>query len=629
MMMKIRGQELELLMEQDGTNVLVRDLHRKHDWLLDEKTRFVSKNIKRFDQAEYAYNKISNQGSRVALLGPGKATYQGTDSIIVTHNSPMGPVQLRWFMEKDRLNIYVEPIDKNGPDALTLPGTFRPADNKNFLSAIPNAQGVLHTGKGDSFYRPRWGMGVDGFAMAMFGQMTDIGGLLQITEEDADATLHWEKTDDGEILLMWRHEPSMGKLNYPRHIVIFATEPDLTCLCKQYRKYEIEKGRFRTWDEKIESRPNLSKLFGSALVFTGYPYDSETNYAEGLKKLKSLGINKALFYPVFQSYHPDAKDGDAYCSNSQRRSVLPLLKELGYLAGSFVYLDSTNPDPKGLKLDSTGNPYLYWELEGKSWYTPSNEKRLQYTENVINSDGHMDLDAIHFDILTCNPFVEDYSPLHTEDGRKEKQTRKEMLKLAVDKGLIVSSEGFWGRMTSYYDLCNTKFAHVLGGQEYCVVPMTMLVYHDSAYHTWWEVDNYNNPEHRSQDNRDYAYRYKWGGGYCAMQSAIDALMGTPPDIFPFGKMWNLIPHSRNSYSYRYSIDDATVRKAIEYAKPVMALNEKIGKLEMIEHKLHRPDGAIQESVFADGTRVIANFSNVHLESDGAGMLSPESWRLLS
>ena len=61
----------------------------------------------------------------------------------------------------------------------------------------------------------------------------------------------------------------------------------------------------------------------------------------------------------------------------------------------------------------------------------------------------------------------------------------------------------------------------------------------------------------------------------------------------------------------------------------MALNEKIGKLEMMEHKLHRPDGAIQESVFADGTRVIANFSNVHLEADGADLLPPESWRQLS
>ena len=65
--------------------------------------------------------------------------------------------------------------------------------------------------------------------------------------------------------------------------------------------------------------------------------------------------------------------------------------------------------------------------------------------------------------------------------------------------------------------------------------------------------------------------------------------------------------------------------ALEQAQPVMALHRRVGRLELVEHSLHRPDGAVQESVFADGTRVIANFANVALEAPGVGLVAPESW----
>jgi hypothetical protein len=236
------------------------------------------------------------------------------------------------------------------------------------------------------------------------------------------------------------------------------------------------------------------------------------------------------------------------------------------------------------------------------------------------------LDAVHFDVLTCANLREDYHPLHRRDARVDRDNRREMLQYAADKGLIVSSEAFWDRMTPYYDLGSTKFAHVLGGDEYCVVPMTMLVYHDSACHLWWEVDNYNNPEHRSQGERGYSPSLYWGGGAPRLQSAIDALLGAPPDIFPFGYQYNFVPHEQpKKYMYRFRLEDQSVQDAIACAKPVMALHARIGKLEMTEHILHTPDGAIQETVFADGTRVIANFANVALEAPGVGLLAPESW----
>ena len=88
----------------------------------------------------------------------------------------------------------------------------------------------------------------------------------------------------------------------------------------------------------------------------------------------------------------------------------------------------------------------------------------------------------------------------------------------------------------------------------------------------------------------------------------------------------VIPHAHpRTYLYRPSLDSAITRDSIEAAKPVMALHRRIGKLEMTGHRLVSENGAVQETVFADGTRVTANFSNVSLPGPSGAVLGPESW----
>ena len=473
-------------------------------------------------------------------------------------------------------------------------------------------------------------MGTEGFSMAMFGQIAKRSGLLTITETDLDAVLYWEKTNSGEIRIMWRQVPSFGQLRYPRQVVLFPTDSSLTAICKSYRRYEIEKGRFRTWDEKITERPQLAQLFGSAIVFIGYVQDPELDYADSFRRLKAAGIDKAYVYPV---YFVCTNISDSVSQNIYKpideRQLHSLLHELGYMGGSFVYITDgpagSSEDPwRELRLDQSGKPFIYWEMAGRKWFSFSLEKRLKLARYYLDKE-HDGLDWIHYDTLTCRPFVEDYNPGHRADTQADQTNRKDMLLHAAKKGFLVSSEGFWGRMTPYYDLGSTKYPHALGSEEYCIVPMTMLVYHDSAYHIWWEIDNYNNPEHRSQYGRGFASRFAMGGGAPKVQSVMDALMGTPPDLFPFGMMGNFIPHAKERYFYKYRLEDPSVQEAITYVKPVMELNARIGKLEMIEHHLHTPEGALQETVFADGTRVMANFANIALEAPGVGLLRAESW----
>lgn len=640
-MLVLKNDALQVTMADDGTQVVLDDRLRGQRWRLDPATRLVSRGVGKHDHAPFAAEATA-AGEKVCTIGPGQARMLNATSIQTEHRTPAGGVTLRWMLERDRIRVLADAddaagaADAAGVDSLALPGTFRPiaapdaGPAGSFLAAVPFAQGVLHTGKGPAFYRAMNMHGHGGCNMDMFGQIAPRGGLLVINETDADSYCHWEKTAAGDVRLMWLMRPRYARLAYTREVVIFATPPGVTPICKLYRRYEIAKGRFKSWDEKIAERPNVAKLFGSAIVFIGYHHDDTLDYADSFRRLKAMGIDKAFVYPVYtaSTLNMDA----AGLRWIDERKHLGLLHELGYAAASFIYIMDGPRDERtagrDFFFDDQGKPVLAWQIDDAKWFAYSAGRRFEAARELLDTQ-HAGLDGMHYDVLCCAGLREDHHPAHLDDCRADAANRVEMLKYAGAKNLIVSSEGFWGRMTPHYDLGSCKFAHVLGGDEYCCVPMTMLVYHDSAYHTWWEVDNYNNFEHRTQWARGHSWHFPWGGGGGRVQAAIDAILGVPPDIFPFGKQYNYVPHSHpKMYTYTMRLDDALVREAIEYAKPVMALNRRVGKLEMADFKMHRPDGAVQESVFADGTRVLANFANAALEAPGAGLLPPESWRML-
>ena len=633
MMLVIKNKIITVSMKKNGTDVIISDNIRKERFVLDEKTRYVSSKVERFDDKPFSFDAVFGKSSKVSLAGSGKAEKQNKNSIVCTYKTKSGNIKLTWILEEDRLRVFADCNIENCATALTLPGTFRLEKGKDFTSAVPNGQGILHTGKGIGFYRPLQIQGHShGRSLDMFAQTSGKAALITITESDSDAVLHWEKTSQGKINLMWVQHASMGKLSYTREAVLMFTPPDITSICKKYRAYEIEKDRFKTWEEKIKDRPNIENIFGACRVFLGYQHDEKLDYLASFKKLKKMGIDKAIVYPVYFGNTQDDKDfkKNGIAKWTDLRKIVPDLQKMGYSCGSFIYIVD-GPVKKGEKkledfaLDNKGKPILHWEIKALKWFVYSNAKRFSWARRMIENESK-GLEMVHYDVLTTTKIKEDYNSLHICDARGDTESRKKLLEYTADKKMYISSEGFWGRMTKYYDIGNTKYYNALGGDEYCVVPMTMLVYHDSAYQTWWEVDNYNNPEHQSQWNRGFTRRFNVGGGHAHLQACSDALMGVNPDIFPFGKQYNFVPHSYpENYYYSFRLEQPEVREAIELAKPVMKLNKKIGKLEMVDFKLHRADGSIQESVFADGTRVIANFANVALEAPKAGLIQPETW----
>jgi hypothetical protein len=80
-----------------------------------------------------------------------------------------------------------------------------------------------------------------------------------------------------------------------------------------------------------------------------------------------------------------------------------------------------------------------------------------------------------------------------------------------------------------------------------------------------------------------------------------------------------------------------VQIALREALPVARLHKRIGKQEMVHYKILSEDGYVQESAFAAGTRIVANFSRDvyggtrgigHVVLDGIDSLMPESWKIV-
>ena len=113
-------------------------------------------------------------------------------------------------------------------------------------------------------------------------------------------------------------------------------------------------------------------------------------------------------------------------------------------------------------------------------------------------------------------------------------------------------------------------------------------------------------------------------------------MGCPPDVFPFGAQYGYSGKGTDTFLYKYRLEDPEVQIALKAALPVSRLHKRIGQQEMVHFKILSEDGYVQESAFADGTRVAANFCQDFVGSEkgidhkivpGAGVLPPEGWRV--
>lgn len=624
----IRSGAMELEVTGDAASVILTSRATGARWVLDSDTCLADgsgRDLVPFGPtcAHHGDNYVREGAPAAVPFETGGVQAQGDRALLVTRRGPAGKLVLRYELTRGACRVTAL-AGRSSVTACTLPGGFRPGDTDTLPVAIPKNQGVWHRGTGGPFcfHLPREGH--SGWTMPFFAPVGTSEALLTIIEDEHDARIWFEKTQSGRLRVAPIMDPSLSQLRYDRSVLLQFVEPDLTAICRAYRQHVQDAGNFVSWEEKIEARPNIEKLFGALMCFIGYCQDEDLDYAASLRALKGMGFDRAFVYPVSMgNLVEDFPMGGR--PPIDIRQLLGLLDELGYLGASWMWVEDIPESPDNLLITSEGQPVEGWRIDQHKWYHACPVRQVAIA-NKIQDERMAGHTAQHFDVTANVPGDECCHPDHPLDRRENVAWRLKVLETAARRGCVVSSEGFWGYAAGSYDAGSVKLP-IPVHEDYYTVPMTSLVYHDSCIHDWWEVDNYNNPHHRSQFNRD-KYYFARGGGWLHLQAAQDALAGWPPNVMPFGSQYAFVEgRMPDTELYRYSLADPEVKKALKLALPVAKLHGRIGRLPCVKHETLAPDGSVQATVFADGARVVANYADEPREVKGAGLIDPVSWKV--
>lgn len=616
-MVRVHNDFLELCCKPDGTRLAIRDKKRRVTWRLDDRTR------------RY------HTGLRMQPLGRGTATALGPTAIRQEFDVEGERLSLLWELFEDGLKVTLS-FEQGGGKlrSVALPGSFFPVD-RSLCLALPIMQGVIFNGRGEPFERTLSYGGHEAFSMAMMGYLTDRAGLLISIESYTDWRAVIGKRDDGSIFAYPEQVASLGSMRYPRTACLFPTDAGLTALCKRYRRRVQERGNWKSWDEKIAERPSVERLFGALMAFIGYN-QGEFDYVTECGKLLKRGFDRVFIYPVrFNTYSTDFKMGGDPPIHLSDDQILAI-KGMGYEVAPWTWVVETLDDGSDeirriLRRDPSGKAIQGWRIDEFQWYRCCTPFQVEFVKNAYRGPMR-GMTWVHFDVNASIGPQECYALEHPHhlgyplDRDTDLKFLRDLLGAETNGNRVVSSEGFRDCLADVYDIGTTKLLPAYGEEPFWTVPMTMLVYHDAVIHDWWELHNYN--AHAGGFGSKSRFGRK-GEGYPRDKAAMDALYGCPPNVFPFGRQYRWLDFAkRRTGSFSVRFEDSEVQEALDIALPVTKLHRRIGKLEMLSHEFLTEDGAVQATVFSDGTRVIANFSDEVRYVKEVGRMEPKSWRVI-
>ena len=621
-MVQIANDRIQLRCEADGTGVILHDRHRKTQWRLDERTCL-----------------YRTPDGQVMPLGAGRVELLGTSILLQEFQVAGKPLRYRWELHDDGVEIVLE--SQHTSDELrhvALPGSFSP-DGQSLSLALPIMQGVLLNQElCEPFERRLSVAGHEGLSMHLLGYLAERSGLVVSAEDDADWTGLVGQRDDGSLYAHVDAQPSLGAMRYPRRARLYPTDGSVTAICKRYRQRVQERGCWKSWTEKIAERPVVERLFGALMTFIGYN-QTGLDYVAECRRLRAFGFDRAFIYPVrfnaanrgFQMGGDDPihlSDGD-----------IQAIKQLGYEVAPWAWTiealdDGSEEIRKMYRRGPTHELVPHWKIDDFQWYLCCTPAQTDFVKRAYHGDMRQ-MSWVHYDV-TATFGHEDGSVCHAldhpghlgepMDWRADVQARRKLLGPETNGNRVVSSEGFNDTFSTSYDIGTTKLMPAYGPARFWTIPMTMLVYHDSMVHDWWELHNYNDLgcfHNRGQFG-------EWRNGMAQDKAIMDALYGCPPNVFPFGRNYKWIDiKTRKTGRVEPHFGDTEVQHALSLALPIARLHRQIGKHEMLSHEFLTDDGMAQMTVFGDGTRVFANFADEERPVKGAGVLAPKSWHVTS
>lgn len=462
-------------------------------------------------------------------------------------------------------------------------------------------------------------MGTAGAYMPWFGQVKDRAGYIAICEQPWNAAYYTEHPAEGpytHVGIRW--EPSLGKMDYRRVMKYsFVKDCDYNDLCKIYRNYVIEKGRFKSLAEKAVKTPSIDQLIGSAFLHKGIKtqvmtnsdfYDAENpdknNHltpfsvrTEEIKKFHELGVEKLYLHldgwaePGYDNQHPD------YLPACEKAGGWKAMKELsdtmhecGYLFGihdqyrDYYYAAKTFDENFATRLaDGTIPSHARW-AGGPQTYLCATQAPFYVKRNFTEiMDNGIKLDCAYLDVFTCNEGDECSHPWHKMTRRECYEYRNACFEYLLSKGILPSSEEVndWAipsLVFCHYAPYDFMLDRPGSPKKGIPVPLFNLVYHDCLIEPWM-MD-------KVSEEEDY------------MLYAV--LNGGAPYLVRDGAYQN----TDGSFAGGVEI---SIEDQIKRCKVVSDLHEKVAKCEMVRHEIVDGNPEVQRTTFADGTVVTVDF----------------------
>ena len=477
---------------------------------------------------------------------------------------------------------------------------------------VPMNEGISYPVEDESISPRRLiAYGGHGICMGFWGATDGSAGQMAIIETSDDVAIAIDRYD-GRLCIAPEWHSQKGQFGYERRLrYVFFDDGGHVAMCKRYRRYAQEIGLLKTLEEKRQENPNVDLLMGAVNVWCW-----ERDALPLVREMRSLGIERILW--------SNRKEPDTIKAMNEMDGVLTsrydIYQDLMDPA-VFPKLRGVHPDwpteawPDDIMLDENGQWRTGWRVRGKDgvMYPCSvlcDKLAPEYARQRIREELKTHPYQSRFiDTTTATPWRECYHPDHPLTRSESRHWKMELLRVVSEEmGLVTGAEtgheasvpyvhyyegmlslGPYrvpdaGRdMAKIWDEVPDRVARFQLGHRYRL-PLWELVYHDCVVAQWYWGD-YNNKLPALWDKRDL----------------FNILYGTPP-MFMFNRqVWE---KNKDRFAQSY--------------KNVCSVARMVGYSEMTDHRFLTPDRDIQQTIFANGTRVTVNFGDgVYTLPDGS------------
>ena len=450
----------------------------------------------------------------------------------------------------------------------------------------------------------------DCWTLPLFGMVRGNDALCAIVETWWDCKVEGEHIPGDRSLLDFNWQPSLGKLAYPRRLLLrFDEGMDHVAMAKLYRSHARKQGILRTLEEKVAKTPTIRRYIENILFRwpAWNPNDGDAVLGD-IRRLRDMGFGISFFFPKWGALSSATGQGDPPRGDAKWQAWLhpdpvpsgwPTLTKL---------LDSAHdlgcPVQGMIRMTSqtaggVGYDEERWPVDAKgqrvttSLSMSDDLDRVKRVLDQTEANG-MKVDVLYFDGYSAHgPLPEDFSPSHPVTRRGMYEMQNACFAEVRRRGLMPSAElaRFWCMADCDYFFYTDWSTDRMGNGPTLEatapigepIPLFQLIFHDC-----------------------YMAGFS-GGGYALYLEGVDWWPDCTPRLyellFTAAPAHNWLP---DGYVPVRDWESEKTQRRWTWLKRWGAYYRAVATSEMVSHRFLSPDRKTQRIEFANG--VVAEFN---------------------